>query len=58
LLSTYVDLAARRAHVAPLGRLLVRGLNRVGAAIDAGSATLREPGPGTLHANYHVTAVA
>jgi SAM-dependent methyltransferase len=58
LLSTYVDLAARRAHVAPLGRLLVRGLNRAGAAIDGRSATLREPGPGTLHANYHVTAVA
>jgi SAM-dependent methyltransferase len=57
LLSTYVDLAARHAHVAPLGRLVVRALNRVAGAIDRRSATLREPGPGTLHANYHVTAV-
>jgi SAM-dependent methyltransferase len=58
LLSIYVDLASRRAHVAPLGRLLVRGLNAAGAAIDARAAILREPGPGTLHANYHVTAIA
>jgi SAM-dependent methyltransferase len=58
LLSIYTDLAARRAHVAPLGRLLVRGLNAAGAALDARAPMLREPRPGTLHANYHVTAVA
>jgi SAM-dependent methyltransferase len=58
LLSIYVDLASRRAHVAPLGRALVSGLNAAGSAIDARFARLREPGPGTLHANYHVTAVA
>jgi SAM-dependent methyltransferase len=58
LLSIYVDLASRRAHVAPLGRAVVRGLNAAAAAVDARARILREPGPGTLHANYHVTAVA
>jgi SAM-dependent methyltransferase len=58
LLSIYADLASRRAHVAPLGRLLVRGLNALGTAVDSRASILREPGPGTLHANYHVTAVA
>lgn len=58
LLSTYVDLAAQNAHVAPLGRALVRALNVAGAAIDGRSARLREPGAGTIHANYHVVAVA
>jgi len=58
LLSIYVDLGSRRAHVAPLGRALVRALHAAGGAIDRRAAILREPGPGTLHANYHVTAVA
>jgi SAM-dependent methyltransferase len=58
LLSIYVDLASRHTHVAPLGRLLVRGLNAAGAAVDARASVLREPGPGTLHANSHVKAVA
>jgi SAM-dependent methyltransferase len=58
LLSIYVDLASRRAHVAPLGRLAIRALYALGAAVDARAAILREPGPGTLHANYQVTAVA
>ena len=57
LLSIYVDLGSRRAHVAPLGRALIRVLHRAAGAIDARAAILREPGPGTLHANYHVTAV-
>jgi SAM-dependent methyltransferase len=58
LLSIYIDLASRRAHVAPLGRLAIRALHALGGAVDARAAILREPGPGTLHANYHVTAVA
>jgi hypothetical protein len=58
LLCIYVDLATRRAHVGALGRVVTRGLQSVGAAVDSRSALLREPGPGTLHANYHVTAVA
>ena len=57
LLSIYIDIGAQRAHVAPLGRALIRGLHRAAGAIDARAAILREPGPGTLHANYHVTAV-
>ena len=56
LFSIYLDLAARRAHLAPLGRLVVRGVNGAAAAIDERSPRLREPGPGTLHANYHVVA--
>jgi SAM-dependent methyltransferase len=58
LLSIYVDLATRRAHVGAVGRALVGGLNRAAAAVDGRFAILREPGPGTLHPNYHVTAVA
>jgi SAM-dependent methyltransferase len=58
LLSIYVDLLTRRAHVAPLGRLAIRALNGAGGAIDARARSLREPGPGTLHANYHVTAIS
>ena len=58
LLSIYLDHATRRAHAAPLGRVLIAGLNRAAAAIDARARILREPGPGTLHPNYHVTAVA
>ena len=58
LISIYVDLATRRAHVGAIGRPLISGLNRAAAAIDRRSSILREPGPGTLHPNYHVTAVA
>jgi len=58
LLSIYIDLATRRAHVGPVGRVLVGLLNRTAAAIDNRSALLRGPGPGTIHPNYHVTAVA
>jgi SAM-dependent methyltransferase len=58
LLSIYIDLGSRRAHVAPLGRAVIGLLNRAAAAIDRRAAILREPGPGTIHANYHVTAVA
>jgi SAM-dependent methyltransferase len=58
VLSIYVDLLSRRAHVAPLGRAVVATLNRLTPAIDRRSARLRGPGPGSLHANYHVTAEA
>jgi SAM-dependent methyltransferase len=57
LVSIYVDLLARRARVAPLGRMLVAGLNTGAAAVDRSSRRLREPGPGTIFANYHVTAI-
>ena len=58
LVSIYVALGSRRAHVAPLGRALVRALHAMGGVVDRHAASLREPRPGTLHANYHVTAVA
>ena len=58
LLSIYIDLAGRRAHVVPPARALVSVLNRGAAALDGRFAILREPGPGTIHPNYHVTAVA
>ena len=58
LVSVYVDLLAQRAHVRPLGRPIVAAVNLLAEAIDRTSSRLREPGPGTLFANYHVTAVA
>jgi SAM-dependent methyltransferase len=56
LLSIYLELLARRARARWLGRALVGALNRAAPAIDARVPILREPGPGTIHANYHVTA--
>jgi SAM-dependent methyltransferase len=58
LVSTYVDLLAGRAHVAPLGRGLVAAINTAAQALDRRSPGLREPRPGALFANYHVTAIA
>ena len=58
LLGIYLDLAARRARVAPAGRALVSLLNRGAHALDHRSPRLRDPGPGTIFANYHVTAQA
>jgi SAM-dependent methyltransferase len=58
LVSTYVDRLARRAHVAPLGRGAVAVINSAARALDGRAANLREPRPGTIFANYHVTAVA
>jgi SAM-dependent methyltransferase len=58
LVSIYVDIVARRAHARGLARPLVAGLNRLAETIDGRAQTLREPGPGTLFANYHVLAQA
>jgi SAM-dependent methyltransferase len=57
LISTYVDLAAQRLHAVRAGRLVVSGVNRAAAAIDRRSSLLRDPVPGSLIANFHVTAV-
>ena len=47
---------ARRAHVAPLGRPVDRARStRSRSAVDGARRVLREPVPGTLLANYHVT---
>jgi SAM-dependent methyltransferase len=56
LLGTYVEIAARRAHATALARGPVWLLNRTGRALDARVGMLREPVPGSLFANLHVTA--
>ena len=56
LLSVYIDLAARRAHVGALARPVVAGLNAAAEMIDRRAPSLREPRPGTLFANFHATA--
>jgi SAM-dependent methyltransferase len=58
LLSIYVDHLARRARLAAAGRLVIAGVNRAAEAIDSRSALLSSTRPGTIHANYHVTAEA
>jgi SAM-dependent methyltransferase len=56
LLSLYIDLGARRANLGPLARPVVGAVNALAEVIDGRAKTLREPGPGTLFANYHVVA--
>ena len=56
LVNMYIDLAARRAHLGVLAKPIVAALNTLAEAVDARSARLRNPGPGTLHANFHVVA--
>ena len=53
----YLDLATRRARTsAGSRRPLIAAINSAAEAVDSRSARLREPGPGTLFANYHVVA--
>jgi SAM-dependent methyltransferase len=56
LVNMYIDLAARRAHLGVLAKPVIAALNTLAEAIDGRSARLRTPGPGTLHANFHVVA--
>lgn len=56
LVSVYLDLAARRAHVGPLARPVVAALNTLAEAVDRRAPGLGEPRPGTLFANFHVVA--
>jgi len=58
LLSTFVEIACRRARVQGIARAPVWLLNRGGAALDRRVALLRDPVPGALFANLHVTATA
>ena len=58
LLSIYVEQAATRAGLQPVGRALIAGVNRAARAIDGRSEVLRSTRPGTIHANYHVVAEA
>jgi hypothetical protein len=54
LLGTYVEIGLRRTAVA---RGPVWLLNRAASALDARVRSLREPVPGSLTANFHVTAL-
>lgn len=56
ILALYVNHAFRRAGAAPVGGAVVRMLNGLGGMADRRSALLREPVPGSLFVNYHVTA--
>jgi SAM-dependent methyltransferase len=58
LLAHVIDLACKRAHVRPLAVPVTGALNWTGEALDRAVPLLREPVPGSLHANYHVEAVA
>jgi len=58
LLGTFVEIGFRRAKAPGLARVPVWALNRVGAGLDSRVAELREPVPGALIANLHVTADA
>jgi 2-polyprenyl-3-methyl-5-hydroxy-6-metoxy-1,4-benzoquinol methylase len=53
-----VDLLCKRAHMRPLAVPAVAALNAAGEALDRAIPPLRSTIPGTLHANYHVVAVA
>jgi len=53
-----IDLLAKRAHVRGAGAPLVAAINASGAALDRAVPLLASTAPGTLHANYHVEAVA
>ena len=53
-----IDLLAKRLHVRPLAAPLVALGNAFGEALDTAIPALRSTIPGTLHANYHVEAVA
>jgi SAM-dependent methyltransferase len=56
LTAIYIDLVAKRLHVVAAGKVAIRAVNRIGGALDASSALLREPVPGALIANLHVVA--
>jgi hypothetical protein len=58
MVSMYLDLAFNRLHARGLAKPLVAGINTVAAFVDSSSSRLREPGPGTLFANFHVVAEA
>jgi len=54
--SLYLSLGLRRAHLGGVAAPLIAGINATAEAIDGRSVKLREPGPGTLFANFHVVA--
>ncbi len=58
MLNFYVHLLAKRTNAWPVARGVIRGLNAVAATVDRRVPSLREPIPGTLFLNYHITAKA
>jgi SAM-dependent methyltransferase len=56
LVAMYVNLAFRRLRLSFVAKPLVAAINTTAMAIDGRSARLREPGPGSLFANFHVAA--
>jgi SAM-dependent methyltransferase len=56
LLGHFIDLLAARARLRRPARALVAAVNAAAEAIDRRSPRLREPGLGTIFANYHVVA--
>jgi SAM-dependent methyltransferase len=57
LTANYLHLLAKRAHLAGAARPVIGVVNALAAGLDARVALLREPAPGSLFANLHVTAV-
>jgi SAM-dependent methyltransferase len=57
LIARFMHLLAKRAHIPAVARPFVAALNAGAAALDARVPVLREPVPGALFANLHVTAV-
>jgi SAM-dependent methyltransferase len=53
-----LDLLAKRAHIRRAATPFVVALNAVGEGLDRSVPLLASTAPGTLHANYHVEAVA
>jgi SAM-dependent methyltransferase len=57
LLGNYLHLLAKRAGLTALARPFIALVNVAAHALDYRVAMLREPVPGVLYANLHVTAV-
>lgn len=58
LLSFYLGILCRQAHVGTVGAGLTYAINRTAEFVDLRLPIMRTPGPGSLVANYHVTAEA
>jgi SAM-dependent methyltransferase len=54
--AVYIDLLFRKAHLKPLAHGSVWTLNSLGTLFDRAVPSLRQPIPGSLFLNYHVTA--
>jgi SAM-dependent methyltransferase len=56
LLTHFIEILAGYAHLRPAARPFVAGVNTAAAALDQRVTSLREPVPGSIFANYHVSA--